>query len=505
MNNENEKKMNEEIEDEKGSVDESDLLNDLSFLGQQVSQFMEETKEYDDTEEQVNHELVATDEMMNGIDEPKEVKQPIEKIEESEDEESSFAQQVTENNLGQTYGEVQDNIGDQEIIHNQESELFLNQEPELESINDSLAQQIEKAIDEDEAFRKHLAKRKKRKVLIIVACVFLAFIASIAVLLGTRAGKKVVVQTVAPIIYDDLFTYDDNEQQEVNEPSNRNENTMGDTEIRNQDDVVNILLIGVEEIEGAENTDAMIIASMNRTTDELSIISLMRDLYVKIPGHNDNKLNAAYALGGIRLLYDTLELNFGVHMDGYMLVNFKAFETIVDLLGGVEVTLTQNEANYLNTKNYISNPANRRVVAGRQIMNGNQALGYCRVRYVSTGKESNDFGRTARQRAVLNSMFEQLKRKNVFQLISFMNDVFESVQLKTDISKGKFSDYLTEVVDLNLSQLEQHRIPEDDQYTDDKVYIGKHKQWVLLAKDWNEIKDTMKEYIYGKDANEIEE
>lgn len=478
MNNENEKKMNEEMEDEKGSVDESDLLNDLSFLGQQVSQFMKETKEYDDSKEQVNHELVATDEMMNGID---------------------------ENNLGQTYGKVQDNMGDQEIIHNQESELFLNQETELDSINDSLAQQIEKAIDEDEAFRKHLAKRKKKKVIIIVACAFLVFIASIVVLLSTRAGKKAVVQTVAPIIYDDLFTYDDNDQQEMDEPSNRNENSMVDTDVLKQDDVVNILLIGVEEIEGAENTDAMIIASMNRTTDELSIISLMRDLYVKIPGHNDNKLNAAYALGGIRLLYDTLELNFGVHMDGYMLVNFKAFETIVDLLGGVEVTLTQNEAEYLNTTNYISNPANRRVVAGRQIMNGNQALGYCRVRYVSTGKESNDFGRTARQRAVLNAMFERLKSKNVFQLISFMNDVFENVQLKTDISKGKFSDYLTEVVDLNLSQLEQHRMPEDDQYTDDKVYIGKHKQWVLLAKDWNEIRNTIKEYIYGKDANEIEE
>ena len=83
----------------------------------------------------------------------------------------------------------------------------------------------------------------------------------------------------------------------------------------------------------------------------------MRDLLVEIPNHPDNKLNAAYQIGGIPLLYETIEHNFDLKIDGYCLVGFDDFESIIDLLGGIDISLTSAEANYLRKTNYISNPS----------------------------------------------------------------------------------------------------------------------------------------------------
>ena len=199
-----------------------------------------------------------------------------------------------------------------------------------------------------------------------------------------------------------------------------------------EDKVSNILLIGMETFEGAKITDTMIIASINSEKNTIKLTSLMRDLYVKIPGHDNAKMNSAYAKGGIDELYDTIETNFGVKMDGYILVDFSDFENVIDYIGGIDVTLTQKEANYLNTTNYISEPAYRNVVAGTQLMNGNQVLGYCRIRKVATETEHDDFGRTQRQRIVLEQIFEKLRSKNVVQLGLLMNKILDNIDIQTD-------------------------------------------------------------------------
>lgn len=513
------KKENDRLEDENSNdkIDSDyDISDQLSLLGKQVSEFMDEAEQLkadplnpSETAVTIENTIEMKDTSMGSDSED------ITKSETSKPNgEDEIKTESTENDkqndpdfLEQEIAAVQEGEAEsddpEEELHRKGEDTFNPEEPELEEINDSLAEQISSAIDEDAAFQQHMLKKKKRtKRIIIGASIAAVIIIVVCILLGTKAGQKAIIQTAAPVIYDGIFDYD--EQATTTPPLIENDmlNQEGQdpTVVKEEDNVINILLVGVEEIEYAQNTDVMIIASLNRDTHELSIISLMRDLYVQIPGHDNNKLNAAYSLGGIDLLYQTINQNFGVDLDGYILVNFETFETIVNLLGGVNVTLTQDEASYLNRTNYISNPIYRTVVAGTQTMNGNQALGYCRIRYVSTGKEINDFGRTARHRAVLNAMFDKLKNKNVFDLLSFMNQVFENVQLKTDISKTKFSDYLTEVVDLNIGTLQQYRIPADDGYTDDKVYIGKNKQWVLLPKDWQETRDLLHEYIYGKDA-----
>lgn len=164
--------------------------------------------------------------------------------------------------------------------------------------------------------------------------------------------------------------------------------------------VYNILLIGTDsrgsEIDG--RSDSMVILSVNKRTRRVNIVSLMRTLYVKIPGRDFYMLNAAYAYGGPKLLLRTIEDNFRVRIDDYVAINFQGFVKAIDALGGVEVTLTAAEVTYL-TKLHPDTPL---VVGANQLM-GDLALEFSRIR-----KIDSDFRRTGRQREVLESLIRKL-------------------------------------------------------------------------------------------------
>lgn len=256
--------------------------------------------------------------------------------------------------------------------------------------------------------------------------------------------------------------------------------------------VVNILLIGEEAIsDDVGRSDSMMIATLNTVEKSIKLTSLMRDIYVTIPGYADNKLNAAYHNGGGVLLAEVIEQNFGVEIDGYVRVDFSAFEDIVDKLNGVDIELTSQEAQYLNTTNYISNPANRNVVAGLQTLNGNQALGYCRVRYKSTSNgESDDFGRTYRQRAVLKAIFDKYKSQNVVSMISIATDLLTYVT--TNLSKSEILSYVTTAASFGTLELETFRVPMNNSYYGDKIN-GK----AVLVIDFDENNASLRNFIYA--------
>lgn len=365
----------------------------------------------------------------------------------------------------------------------------------IKDINYSLSKQVNNFYENDDApIRKRRRKKKRMSKLIKVPLFFLLFLIVLgSLLMFTSGGKKFLIHMAGRYIYSNL------EYQSTDKASNDSEEVgIIGSETDVMAPVINILLIGVEEIEGAQNTDSMIIATMNTEDHTLKLTSLMRDLYVQIPGYKDNKLNSAYPKGDIDLLYDTISLNFGIKVDGYCLVNFNAFQKIVDLIGGVEITLTSEEAEYLNTTNYISEKKNRNVVEGTQLMNGNQALGYCRVRKVSTGTENNDFGRTQRQRIVLQAIYDKLKSKNVINLIMLMNDILTQVKIETDIKQGEFNKYLEEAVSLHVKDIETFRIPSDGTFENASVPIGSRNVSVLKAKDWDATRNEIHEFIYGK-------
>lgn len=184
-----------------------------------------------------------------------------------------------------------------------------------------------------------------------------------------------------------------------------------------QDDgVINILLIGNDSRENGEDgrSDAMILLSVSTRTNTIAMTSLLRDMYVEIPDHSGNRLNAAYSFGGPELLLETVEQNLGITVNRYVQVNFEAFANLVDAVGGVDLELSSGEKElvngYLNEYNELTGKSYgtdylEDLSDGMVHLNGPQALAYTRNRYMGT-----DFGRTERQRKVLTEVAHRLPR-----------------------------------------------------------------------------------------------
>ena len=205
--------------------------------------------------------------------------------------------------------------------------------------------------------------------------------------------------------------------------------------IGGDDNIVNVMLIGQDRRPGEDRarSDSMILVTFNKEKKTITMTSFMRDLYVKIPGgYLDNRINTSYSLGGIELLNQTLLENFGVVVDATVEVDFGQFRNIIDLLGGVEIELDEAEARYINKK-----MNTRDVEPGLQVLNGRQALWYSRNR--STGGTS-DFGRTNRQRTVLNALIEAYKNKPLTEMIGLLDDILPLVT--TDLTQGEVLNYV---------------------------------------------------------------
>ena len=280
---------------------------------------------------------------------------------------------------------------------------------------------------------------------------------------------------------------DENESESPVQPS--------DKPPRVEDHVVNILLLGEEKIGseyGRGRTDLIMIATLDTEQRSVKLTSIMRDILVAIPGHSDDRINSVYGKGGIELLKEVIALNFEIIPDGYMLVDFESFEEIINKLDGVTIELSAEEAEYLNTTNYISNPIYRNVVPGLNKMNGNQALGYCRVRHVPTiDNVYSDFGRTSRQRVVLNAVFEKMKTKNLFQLAIVANSCLPLVE--TDLTASQISDYMEKAVESKITNFVQMRIPVSGSFTD-ATYNGITD---LIQINYPENIKALHEFIFG--------
>lgn len=240
--------------------------------------------------------------------------------------------------------------------------------------------------------------------------------------------------------------------------------------VNSDNDIVNILVIGNDARKdvGYQNdvglTDTMIIATMDLKHNALKTTSLMRDCYVEIPGHGHNKLNSAYSFGGIELLYKTIATNFDIKLDGYVEIGLSAFVDIVDAVGGVDVEVTESEAEYLNSTNYIRKKKDRNVKVGKQTLNGQQALGYCRIRKKGTTANGlrDDYGRTWRQRTVMAGVFSKVKSLPMPDWVKIANKVLKHV--RTDLDNDQILGYITDVVTMGTTEIHQLQIPINGYY-----------------------------------------
>ncbi len=171
--------------------------------------------------------------------------------------------------------------------------------------------------------------------------------------------------------------------------------------------VHNILLIGSDkESGGSSRSDSMMIASVNGKTGKVTLVSILRDTHVDVPGYRESKINAAHSWGGPVLLIQTIEQNFGIKIDDYATVNFDMFEALVEGIGGIYVDVSDAEASYMNGYFNLGEGGKAAAVEGGKnvYLNGYQALCYARIR-----KLDSDFYRTERQRKIIGAIVENVK------------------------------------------------------------------------------------------------
>ena len=244
--------------------------------------------------------------------------------------------------------------------------------------------------------------------------------------------------------------------------------------IESSDAVLNILLVGQDrrEGQGRQRSDAMILCTVNKNTKTLTMTSFMRDMYVKIPGYYNQRINVAYAVGGYQALSETLKYNFGIQTDHYIEIDFSGFEKAVDLVGGVDIELTENEAQYLNNRgNWDTGEeydGSWKLKEGVNHLTGEQALAYSRIRNVGTGEETGDFGRTSRQRVVLGKLIEEAKSLSLTELYNLVNGLIPLIT--TDMTNQEIMSYVMDYVPILPDlKLVTQRIPADGTYSHKKV------------------------------------
>lgn len=329
-------------------------------------------------------------------------------------------------------------------------------------------------------------RRRRHRILKRLLILVLILAAFFGLLFGTKTGRRVFYQIAGSYIYKSLQHEDGTADTVQNDESAE---IIG----RQEEYVLNYLIFGIEEIEGARNTDSMMIASINSKDDTIKLTSLMRDSYVDIPGWKSTKLNAAYAHGGVDLLMKTIESNYKIHLDGYAYVNFESFEKIVDSVDGIDIKLGKVEARYLNRTNYISNPEYRNVKAGVNTLNGNQALGYSRVRKVETlGGANNDYGRTLRHRRIMNAFFKKFKSLSIFKQFFVAKECMGYVT--TNLTEEQITQAIEVIMENKINNLKTIRIPADGMFDAPTEYQGVTYPIVL---DWDKNIDKMYQFIYG--------
>lgn len=309
----------------------------------------------------------------------------------------------------------------------------------------------------------------KKKVKI--AAVFITGIIIIGIAAGyiyTQSMFKKVTRTALPTTDEELGIA----------PVINDEFAAEPEQVKKEDDIVNIAFFGLDRRnpDEASRSDSIMIVSLNRKSQKVKVTSLMRDMYVPIPGKTDNRINAAYAFGGAALAIKTINSNFGLDVRNFVMVDFFGLQDIIDMVGGVEIDVKANETSQC----YVSKP-------GLQNLNGKQALAYSRIRKVGNG----DYERTERQRKVLNLLFKKIKSQGVAKLPGVINTLLPYVE--TSLSDNEITELALDALEFNTESIDQFRLPVDGTFRSQRI-----RGMAVLVPNIEENKAKLKEFIYGE-------
>ena len=264
--------------------------------------------------------------------------------------------------------------------------------------------------------------------------------------------------------------------------------------------VKNILLIGVDNdyapgMDELGNADGLMIASINPKTRQVVLTSLMRDIRVQIPDSYKTKLTLSYHYGGTQQLIDTIEYNFGVPIDNYVLVNYISVVNIVDAVGGLTMDVTADELYWMDDKirsvrelvgaSYEDNMLSTDQ-AGELELNGIQTAAYLRIRYAG----NNDFDRTERARRVVLGLKDKAAAMSLTELDSLANTVLPYIT--TDLTQADIISLLLRFPALIKYDMLSDRIPIEGSY-----WLTNDENGAFVDIDYDANKEHLQSSIYG--------
>lgn len=244
----------------------------------------------------------------------------------------------------------------------------------------------------------------------------------------------------------------------------------------------------------AGRADTIMVASVNPSNKSIKLMSIPRDTYVKVEGHGKTKINHSYAYGKEELTIQTINQNFDLNIEEYATIDFSGLIHIINELGGVEVEITKEEMQYINSRvqeayDVSKNKSKKLTEYGKVVLNGEEALTHSRNRTIG-----NDFVRASRQRAVLEALIQKMSHVDVFTFLSLSDDFLKEV--KTNINPveyiGIFTSFLVHKNEY-LNNIESVQIPSND-YSAGKMIQGVY----YYTTNYDKAKQDFITYIYEK-------
>ncbi len=278
----------------------------------------------------------------------------------------------------------------------------------------------------------------------------------------------------------------------VNYDEKKADKYVTSSELKSDSSVKNILLLGVDarSNEEAEQTrsDTMMLISVDSKHHCIKLVSFLRDTWVYIPSLDySQRLNAACSNGGYKNVVETIEYNFGVDIDGYVVTDFEMFKVLVDSLGGVKIDVTEKEAKEVT--NHPKRYGNVTLEAGENKLTGEQALAYCRIRKIDT-----DFVRTERQRTVMSAILKKAMT-NPFKLYKMA--YASAPYIETDLSKGELMGFVAKAGTC-VTKIHQTSVPFDGTWDYATIYGNS-----VIKINQEKNKDKLIDYIYNLSSADI--
>lgn len=255
------------------------------------------------------------------------------------------------------------------------------------------------------------------------------------------------------------------------------------------DSVMNILLLGVDENEDGSDgrSDTNILMSVDSKEKTIRLVSFLRDSYLEIPEVGKNKLNAAYATGGVVRTMQTLENNYRINMDRYVSIDFQNFATVIDKMGGLDVPMSEAACQAENEA------LGTHLTPGVNHLDGELCLYYARIRYATDEFGSNDYGRTARQRQVIELMVQKMKSMNFWDAGKIVYDYLPYVE--TNLSNSELLYLARIAASLSDYEMKSMQIPAPNTFDDTVSIDGVGK---VISLDLEKNCTLLREFLYGE-------